>query len=95
MKIVFAAPDRTYCLRLPLWLVCNRVGAALLARSLRRAGRLPDGSVTAAPRTGLTPTGQARSLLRALGQSKQTLQSAALPLLDMESGDGYRFTITL
>ena len=88
MKILFAEKDRVFCLRLPLTLLCNRVGAALLASGYRHMRKLPDGS------TQVTAS-QMHGLLQSLRQSKQTLRRAGLPLLDVEERDGSRIVIML
>ena len=93
MKILFAEKDRAFCLHLPLTLVCNRVGAALLASGYRRMRRLPDGSTQTAT-TSIT-TAQMHGLLKTLQQSKQSLRQLNLPLLDIEQSDGSRVVITL
>lgn len=93
MKILIAEKDRAFCLHLPLTLLCNRVGAALLASGCRHMQRLPDGStrVTAS----LITTDQMHGLLKTLRQSRQTLRRTGLPLLDIEERDGSRIVITL
>lgn len=94
MKILIAEPDRAFCLHLPLGLICNRVGAALLTGGLRHAKRLPGGSVEAAG-TALVTTAQTHALLKTLRQSGRTLRQSGLPLLDIEEADGSRIVITL
>ena len=92
MKILIASEKRTFCLHIPLGLVCNRVGAALLASGVRRTQRLPGGTTD---ETGVITTDQAYALLKALKQSQQTLKQAGLPLVDVEENDGSRVLITL
>lgn len=94
MKILFADQERTFCLHIPLMLLCNRAGAALLAGGIRRAQMLPDGSKETAE-TGMITADQAYAMLKVLRQSKKTLRQAGLPLLDIEQSDGGRFAITL
>ena len=94
MKILIADQKKTFCLRIPLTLLCSRVGAALLAGGIRRARRLPEGP-EARGEVGLITTDQAHALLKTLRQSRQTLRASGLPLLDIEEGDGGRFMIIL
>ena len=94
MKILIAKPDRAFCLRIPLMLVCNRAGAALLASGLKHMQRLPDGSVSVSE-TSLVTTGQVHGMLKALRQSQQTLKTLGLPLIDIEESDGSRLIVTL
>ena len=94
MKILIAKPDRAFCLHIPLMMVCNRVGAALLAGGLRHARRLPDGSA-AVGETSLVTTGQVHAMLKSLRESQKTLKRLGLPLVDIEEKDGSRLVITL
>ena len=94
MKILFASPKWTFCLHVPLGLLCNRVGAALLAGGIRRTERLTDGSAQTSE-TALITRDQAYAMLKALKQSKQTLRASGLPLVDIEQSDGSRVMITL
>lgn len=94
MKILIADKNRAFCLHLPLMLLCNRAGAALLASGLRHAQRLPDGSVTVSE-TSLITTGQMHGMLKAIRQSKQRLKRDNLPLIDVENGNGERFMVML
>ena len=94
MKILIADEKRAFCLHIPLGLLCNRVGAALLAGGVRRTQRLSDGSERS-EETSLITTDQAYVLLKALKQGQQTLKQKGLPLVDIEEGDGSRFLITL
>lgn len=95
MKILIAERDRAFCLRIPLALICNRVGAALLAGGLRRTQRLSDGSWKADGQKALITTAQMHGLLRTLRQSKHVLKRSGLPLLDIQESDGSRIMITL
>ena len=96
MKILIAEPEKAFCLHIPLGLVCNRVGAALLAGGLRATKLLPasSGSITA-EQTTLITSAQLYDLLKALRQSGKALKQAGLPLLDIEEKDGSRILITL
>ena len=93
MKILIAGQKRAFCLYVPLGLLCNRVGAALLAGGLQRTQLLPDGTETA--ETAIVTRDQAYAMLKALKQSKQTLKASGLPLVDIEQSDGSRVLITL
>ena len=93
MKILIAEKEKAFCLHIPLGLVCNRVGAALLTSGFRHMQRLPDGSAQA--NTALITTAQMHGLLKTLRQSKQALRQTGLPLLDIEERDGSRIMITL
>ena len=93
MKILIAGEKRSFCLYVPLGLLCNRVGAALLAGGVRRTRMLPDGSEAA--ETALMTKDQAYAMLKALKQSRQTLKASGLPLVDIEEADGSRILITL
>ncbi|MCH5286545.1 MAG: hypothetical protein J1E43_03915 [Christensenellaceae bacterium] len=95
MKILIAEHDKAFCLHLPLALICNRVGAALLAGGLRHTQRLSDGSGKADEQKELITTAQVHGLLKTLRQSKQTLRRSELPLLDIQKADGSRLMITL
>lgn len=90
MKILIAGQKRAFCLYVPLGLLCNRVGAALLAGGLQRTQLLPDGTETA--ETAIVTRNQAYAMLKAL---KQTLKASGLPLVDIEQSDGSRVLITL
>ena len=94
MRILIADRDKSFCLHIPLGLLCNRVGAALLAGGIRRTERLTDGQ-TETSETAIITRDQAYAMLRALKQSKQTLKASGLPLLDIEEADGSRVVITL
>ena len=94
MKILMAGQRRSFCLHVPLTILCNRVGAALLAGSVRRTERLTDGSVETS-QTAVITRDQAYAMLKALSQSKRTLKASGLPLVDMERSDGKRLVITL
>ena len=94
MKILIASPKKAFCLHIPLGLLCNRVGAALLAGGIRRTERLTDGQ-TETSETAIITRDQAYAMLRALKQSKQTLKASGLPLVDIEEADGSRVVITL
>lgn len=94
MKILIADRDKAFCLRLPLTLMCNWVGAALLTGGLR-ATRILPGPSGMAKETAVITTAQVHGALKALRQSKKTLREAGLPLLDMEERDGSRILITL
>ena len=93
MKILFADKSRAFCLHLPLTLMCNRVGAALLASGFRHMRKLPDSATQTD--TAFITTAQMHGMLKALRQSKQTLRQTGLPLLDIEEHDGNRIMITL
>lgn len=82
MKILIAGQKRAFCLYVPLGLLCNRVGAALLAGGLQRTQLLPDGTETA--ETAIVTRDQAYAMLKASG----------LPLVDIEQSDGSRVLIT-
>ena len=94
MKILIADEKKSFCLHIPLGLVCNRVGAALLAGGIRRTKRLTDGSAETSE-TAIITRDQAYAMLKALRQSKQTLKASGLPLVDVEEADGSRVIITL
>lgn len=94
MKILIADEKKSFCLHIPLGLVCNRVGAALLASGIRRTERLTDGS-SETSETAIITRDQAYAMLKALRQSKQTLKASGLPLVDVEEADGSRVIITL
>ena len=94
MKILLADQKRAFCLHIPLGLLCNPVGAVLLAGGLRRAERLTDGSAVTSE-TAVITRDQAYAMLRALKLSKQTLKASGLPLVDIEQSDGSRVLITL
>lgn len=83
MKILIAGQKRAFCLYVPLGLLCNRVGAALLAGGLQRTQLLPDGTETA--EAAIVTRDQAYAMLKASG----------LPLVDIEQSDGSRVLITL
>ena len=93
MKILIAEKEKCFCLHLPLGLMCNRVGAALLASGFRHTRRLSDGATQTS--TTLITTAQVHGMLKALRQSRQTLRQTGLPLLDIEQSDGSRIMITL
>lgn len=96
MKILIADQNKTFCLHIPLGLICNRVGAALLAGGLRMTKRLPGGSgKMEIEQTSLITTAQMHSALKALKQSKQVLRQSRLPLVDIEEHDGSKLIITL
>lgn len=93
MKILIAGQEKVFCLHIPLGLVCNRVGAALLASGFRHTRRLPDGSAQIAP--AAITAAQMHTLLKTLRQSQQLLRQTELPLLDMQQADGSRIVVTL
>lgn len=96
MKILIADQKKAFCLHIPLGLLCNRVGAALLASGFRMTKALPDGAGGAVTvEKGLITTAQMHGLLKALKQSQKTLKQSGLPLVDIEEKDGSRFMITL
>ena len=95
MKILIGNRDKAFCLYIPLGLVCNRVGAALLSSGIRHTVLLSDGSGKVETQTGIITTAQMHGLLKTLKQSKQTLKQQGLPLVDIEEGDGSRIVITL
>ena len=94
MKILIADQKKSFCLHIPLGLVCNRAGAALLASGIRRTKRLTDGS-SETSETAIITRDQAYAMLKALRRSKQTLKASGLPLMDVEEADGSRVIITL
>lgn len=93
MKILIAHMNKTFCVHIPLGLLCNRAGAALVAGGVRRMRRWLDVS-TQTDEMCLITTDQAYALLKALKQGQQTLKQAGLPLADIEAGSG-RVRMTL